>query len=291
MEIYILAMFKNEGDILKEWIEHYKLFGINHIYLINDNSTDNGLEICNQYSDLVTVFNIDPNILDVKGRQVSAYNKYFNFLIGQPAWALVCDIDEFIFPVLSTTFHEVLITFNVNHITMPAYEFGFNSDEQPSEIVNNCILRRSNSLYIDKDGRYYMKSFVKLNSIKEFKSVHHQSLDKSIVICNSNIIRFNHYPLQSKIHIIKRLMRGGGDRYRLPMIKESAENTYNNTDWSIYNKVEDTLLIETYKKMRNEQYKNIGLIELYISLNVRPEKKDAATDIIKPSIISSRKFT
>ena len=28
MEIYILAMFKNEGDILKEWIEHYKLFGI-----------------------------------------------------------------------------------------------------------------------------------------------------------------------------------------------------------------------------------------------------------------------
>ena len=39
--IAILTCFKNESHILKEWIEHYKNRGIEHIYMINDFSTDN----------------------------------------------------------------------------------------------------------------------------------------------------------------------------------------------------------------------------------------------------------
>ena len=37
----IAAMFKNESWTLKEWIEHYKLHGADHIYLVDDFSDDN----------------------------------------------------------------------------------------------------------------------------------------------------------------------------------------------------------------------------------------------------------
>ena len=32
----VAAMFKNESWSLKEWIEHYKFHGADHIYLIDD---------------------------------------------------------------------------------------------------------------------------------------------------------------------------------------------------------------------------------------------------------------
>jgi len=35
------AVFKNESHIMIEWIEHYLSHGVDTIYLINDESTDN----------------------------------------------------------------------------------------------------------------------------------------------------------------------------------------------------------------------------------------------------------
>ena len=43
------ALFKNEASILKEWIEHYLHHGVEHFYLINDNSTDNFLDVLQPY--------------------------------------------------------------------------------------------------------------------------------------------------------------------------------------------------------------------------------------------------
>ena len=38
------SIFKNESQGIKEWIEHYLNHGVEHFYLINDNSNDNYLE-------------------------------------------------------------------------------------------------------------------------------------------------------------------------------------------------------------------------------------------------------
>ena len=43
------AIFKNESHILKEWVEHYLFHGVDHMFLINDKSTDNYLEILEPY--------------------------------------------------------------------------------------------------------------------------------------------------------------------------------------------------------------------------------------------------
>ena len=37
----IVAIFKNESWILKEWIEHYLNQGVDHFFLIDNGSTDN----------------------------------------------------------------------------------------------------------------------------------------------------------------------------------------------------------------------------------------------------------
>ena len=55
------AIFKNESHILKEWLDHYFFHGVDHIYLINDNSTDKFLEILKPYivKNVVTLYNCD----------------------------------------------------------------------------------------------------------------------------------------------------------------------------------------------------------------------------------------
>ena len=51
-------MFKNESWSLKEWIEHYKLHGADHVYLVDDFSDDDYLPILQPYIDsgYVTLF-------------------------------------------------------------------------------------------------------------------------------------------------------------------------------------------------------------------------------------------
>ena len=75
---YILsigAIFKNEAPYLKEWIEHYLARGVDHFYLINDNSDDNYLKILNQYKEKITLFHINEQF-NSYGRQDYFYNKY-----------------------------------------------------------------------------------------------------------------------------------------------------------------------------------------------------------------------
>ena len=54
----IVAMFKNESWGLKEWIEHNKLHGVDHIYLVDDFSEDDSISVLQPYidSDYVTLF-------------------------------------------------------------------------------------------------------------------------------------------------------------------------------------------------------------------------------------------
>lgn len=37
----LLAIIKNEGMVIQEWIEHYIWQGVSHFYIIDNGSTDN----------------------------------------------------------------------------------------------------------------------------------------------------------------------------------------------------------------------------------------------------------
>jgi hypothetical protein len=86
-------MLKNESHGIKEWITHYLYHGVEHFYLINDNSTDNFMDIIKEYLDrgLITLFNVDePYYL---GRQRNLYNRYILPHLKETNWLLMVDLD------------------------------------------------------------------------------------------------------------------------------------------------------------------------------------------------------
>lgn len=91
------AIFKNEQMVLKEWIEHHLYHGVEHFYLINDNSNDDFQPILEPYINdgLITLFHND--IPKVKHRQTLAYEKYFRSILNNTKWLAIIDIDEYLY--------------------------------------------------------------------------------------------------------------------------------------------------------------------------------------------------
>ena len=52
-EFCILAIFKNESEILDEWITHYIREGCSKFFLIDNGSSDNYIEKLAKYKDIV----------------------------------------------------------------------------------------------------------------------------------------------------------------------------------------------------------------------------------------------
>ena len=55
------AIFKNEEMVIKEWIDHHLFHGVEHFYLINDNSTDASEVVLQPYlaRGLITLYQMD----------------------------------------------------------------------------------------------------------------------------------------------------------------------------------------------------------------------------------------
>ena len=105
----IAAMFKNESWTLKEWIEHYKLHGADHIYLVDDFSDDDFLPILQPYIDsgYVTLFKSDVSER-FTGRQIYVTNKYFLPIAKESKWIAQVDVDEFLYSPKVVDIKEVL---------------------------------------------------------------------------------------------------------------------------------------------------------------------------------------
>jgi hypothetical protein len=56
MKIVVVAMFKNESHVLKEWIEHYLREGVDTFLLTDNDSSDNYKPILEPYLQTKQVF-------------------------------------------------------------------------------------------------------------------------------------------------------------------------------------------------------------------------------------------
>ena len=74
MLLCLVAIFKNESSIMKEYIEHYINQGIDKFFMIDNGSDDNYLDIIQPYIDNNKIeLVIDKN----KHMQIEHYNNYF----------------------------------------------------------------------------------------------------------------------------------------------------------------------------------------------------------------------
>lgn len=138
-------MFKNESWGLKEWIEHNKIHGVDHIYLIDDFSEDNYLPILQPYIDsqYVTLFK-NQFSERFKGRQQYISNYYFLPIVNESYWICNVDIDEFLYSPNELDIKNILKKYE-DYGELYANWVWFNSNgfiEHPKDgIVNNFVTR------------------------------------------------------------------------------------------------------------------------------------------------------
>ena len=248
------AMFKNESHILKEWIEHYIHHGVDHIYLINDKSTDSFMEILKPYMkrNLITLFEADHSYY--LGRQRDLYNKYFKPILNETHWLLMCDLDEFIWSSRDINLKNILkVCEHFSQIQIDSNIFGYNGYEQQPKYVVPYFTKRAK---LCENGKHRNYKYI-VNSHYQFTSlnVHHADF-----VNQDDKLKFfrldysgdreqpyfvlNHYITQSKDfwNNIK-TPRGDSDHY---IVRDIKLFDYHNSD---SNEEEDLRLFEQNKKL------------------------------------------
>jgi glycosyltransferase involved in cell wall biosynthesis len=223
----LLIIAKNESMILDEFIEHYKWQGVEHIYFIDNDSTDNTLETLQKYIDstYVTYY-----YLPKKHKQMYYYNIVYENIRLQTKWLIVCDADEYMYNRTrnDTLFNYVktLHSTKINSITIPWKMFG-SSDfvYQPSNIRKSFLWRK-------KDTHKNVKAIVRTKNTKQLNIHEHKYLPNTITISGTPQLALNHYPIMSQEYFSRvKMNRGSANDTRLKMQNIRNEKYFEDYDY------------------------------------------------------------
>ncbi len=97
-DLSIVAILKNEGHYLKEWIDYHLLAGVDHFYLYDNESPDNQAEVIKPYVEagLVDYFPLPGKVM-----QMLVYNDAVKRFKFQSRYMAFIDCDEFIHPKIN----------------------------------------------------------------------------------------------------------------------------------------------------------------------------------------------
>jgi hypothetical protein len=138
----IMAIFKNETLNLKVWLDHYLWQGVEHFYLIDNGSTDNPINILQEYIDKgIVTYYYRPE----KHQQPQLYRYVFDNenLKTVTKWLCICDLDEFFFGTNAKLNIVLNEEFN-NYDVIYTHSFFYGSDNlinHPKDIRTDIIYR------------------------------------------------------------------------------------------------------------------------------------------------------
>ena len=193
----VCAVFKNEAHILEEWIHHYLHRGIDHIYLINDFSSDDFDSKIKPFGDKITLFHNDIITNDV-GRQNMIYEKYFRPILNTTKWVAILDLDEFLYSPETTDLLSIIERYNhYSQLKIDWLNFGSSwRIDQPPSVVEGFRMRGE----LDMTKCYYSyKAIFKTECLQEFAvHTHHTTGDTIHISYSENApLIINHYSVQS----------------------------------------------------------------------------------------------
>lgn len=250
----IMAIMKNEGPYLKEWLDYHILVGIDHFYLYDNESTDDTTEILKPY--------IEKGIVDYtywpgKAQQQIAYTDGFNKIANQTKWLAVIDLDEF----LVATDYDNIVDFlktlpkNFAQLVIGWEQYGSSGHKKKPKglVIENYKYHAAHS--------WGMKSIVNPRLVYETKNPHtHEvagfiidengkKLGRIIQDENRNItthkIRVNHYVTKSFDEYIARMNQGSATK------QISAEyRGIEKFKWYDRNEVYDYIMEKYVKKLK-----------------------------------------
>lgn len=104
-DLAVVAIMKNEGHYLKEWLDYHLLAGVDHFYLYDNESPDNQAEVVAPY---VEAGLVDYFTAPGKAMQYVVYNDAVKRFKFQCRYMAFIDGDEFIYPKTRQSIVEVL---------------------------------------------------------------------------------------------------------------------------------------------------------------------------------------
>lgn len=251
--ISVLAMFKNESGIIKDWIEHYLAEGVDHFYLIDNGSTDDTTKKISRYANYLTLIK-DERRLTTGTHTFLLNNIYLNKIKNETEWLIICDVDEYIYARnRCLQIMDVLkkLPPNVEKIWIPWKCFGSNGHiAQPNDVIRSFTKRQSNiSIQMDRGKvicrTQYLINIVSAGNMVELSenNVYYLCNGQRFDQCKSDDVVFkilnlhlNHYMLMSEDYYKNtKCVRGGGetghttDKFTMPAFYTMNE-TFNDVD-------------------------------------------------------------
>lgn len=271
--VSICAIFKNESQYLKEWIEYHKIIGVNHFYLYNNNSTDNFKKVLDTY--------IEEGLVDLidwpkNQAQMECYHNCITRFKDESQWIGFIDIDEFINLIKYDNIYDFLKKFQKNRGSVLIYWKIFGSSGLIDRNRKNLVCEDFTSCWPKHDsiGKCFYNTNYDFNvNDKRNKILHHilwtsykgmrfppvNSFNK---ICINNIhkakktfdIQINHYFTKSYQEYLDKKSKGDVYFKINPHDEEyffEHESKCTSADTSIYR-----FLIKLKKEYYKEDLKN-----------------------------------
>jgi len=259
------AIFKNEAHIMAEWLNHYLQRGVEKFYLINDNSTDNFMDILQPYidNDIVALYNpIEPKY---DGRQSCLYDRFLLPLLQQRIvqWLIIVDLDEFLYCTQNISLVEELKKYEyIGQITINWANFGSNGHVQQPKNVVESFTKRNWHGHTPGPKNIINSGFCTVSLGIHESHVYGPRVNLSWQSCIDNpLFLVNHYQVQSEEFWRKiKMTRGDADCHHKDTdrdMKMFAELDLNECD-------DHTLLNQTkaYPRPRNFESNGIYRLEL-----------------------------
>jgi hypothetical protein len=212
----ILAILRNEAMNLKVWVDHYLWQGVDHFYLIDNDSDDESNKII---KDLIAAgYPITLYELPEKCRQIEHYQYVYSKenLRENTKWLIVADLDEFFYCLDSKISIELRHYENYEHILSKWRMFGNNGLEKHPDDIRVALTKRWPNVH--PNGCKYI--FQPKNIDVSLVTVHHLPIE---YIELSEVFRLNHYVIQSKEFFAN-----------VKMTRGAVESHHNVRDWNYF---------------------------------------------------------
>ena len=201
----VCSIFKNESHILEEWLLHYINRGVEHFYLVNDNSNDGYMKTIEKYSNYITLYHNDIETNKI-GKQVLIYEKYFRNILNNSKWVAIIDLDEFLYSPLEVYLPNIFENYDeYSQIRIIWLHFGSNYNlYQPQSVVCGFTKRAP----IDMSKSYFSyKTVFKGKSLISFNVHSHNVIGNEIFLNYTENSKpqllINHYNIQSNEFFFK----------------------------------------------------------------------------------------
>ena len=220
----VCAVFKNEAVNMHEWISHYLLEGADHIFLVDNGSSDMFMTSVQPFIDSgqVTVM-----VNHKQHAQQEILDHYILPILNVTEWMLNVDLDEIVYAVEGST-SEVLSTIpcSIATISVPWKMFGSSGHKQhPSGSLVKNFQRRSSAI---KSANF--KAFFRSSVTTKFHIHNAEVRGKTLtleigtdcinnegcvramhagIMTAANVLQLNHYAIQSLQWFVKTKMSRG----------------------------------------------------------------------------------